>query len=115
MLRASTALAAAATVAALAVSTATASPGSTKPLQPNPNSHTATHTRNLNDVEAIDFAVKDGTSNTIFYAERGASFTVDIGTSKAARKSSVRPPTPRTNLTRAKGGPNGIIAVLIGL
>src|SRR5690242_16991389 len=98
MFRASTVLAAAA-AAALAVSAAPASAGSKKPRPPSPEPHAATHVRNLNDIEGIDFAVKDGTSNTIAYAERRASFSIDIGSSEAVRN----------------GGHNGIIAVLIGL
>jgi len=70
--------------------------------------------RKLNDVEGIDFAVKDGTSNTTVFAERGASFTIDIGTSEAAHHGNVKPPTPRANLAHVRGGSNGIIAVLIG-
>ena len=72
--------------------------------------------RNLNDVEAIDFGVKDGTSNTVQFAERSVgytlkdamisgfglrapsigSFTIDIGTSEAARNGTVKKPPPQS-------------------
>ena len=59
--------------------------------------------------------MKDGSSNTMQFAERRASFTIDIGTSEALRNGTVKQPTRSANLTRVKGGSNGIIAVLIGL
>jgi hypothetical protein len=102
-------------VAALAVSAQSAWAGTSKrPALPRMASHTATQSRDLNDVEGIDFGVKDGTSNTVVFAERSAGSTIDIGTSEAARNGTGRPDLRRAKLTQVTGS-NGIIAVLIGL
>lgn len=124
-----------AAAAALAVSAETASAGtSNKPEQPRTESYTLSNAmisgfsakpgsakvtaplprRNVDNID-LWVGVKDGSSNTMQFAERRASFTIDIGTSEALRNGTVKQPTRSANLTRVKGGSNGIIAVLIGL
>ena len=124
-----------AAAAALAVSAAPAWAGSSKkPARPSTESYTLSNTmisgfsakptsdkftaahprRNVNTID-LWVGVKDGTSNTMQFGERRASFSIDIGTSEAARNDTPKPPTRTANPTLVNGGSNGIIAVLIGL